>query len=1128
MYVGSTRVRKTEEYVADKEFNISKRSIKMAPAGLRIFVEILSNAVDNVARSKTSGSQVHEIKVDVDMSTGKTSVTNDGAVVPIVLNKKEGIYNHSLIFGNLLTSSNYDDTTDRLDISGRNGFGAKASNVFSTQFTVTGTDPVAKKKLVQTWNCNMRETKGPVISKYNLKKGYTNITWTPDFAQFKIKGYTSDWIDLYRKYVVDTAMLVGKDGVKVYFNGELVPAKTLRNYANLYNGGEPVANSLLISYKGSDVFICPSDSFEAIAFSNRVYNSRGGVHVEAWCETVFRPIVENINKKNGGVNITHVKSMFKIFVVSTVARPEWDGQEKMYLEAPKPDAAVKKSQIAAILKWPSVIARIADILRSKEMAVLGKVEKKRGYSKVAGLDPANNSGGKRSSECSLCLCEGLSAKPYVVKGIERGVFGKKGRDWFGIYALRGKILNVRNFKLATVAKNTVVTDIIKSVKLRHDLDYTDDNNFKTLAYGRIIIIVDADVDGTHIAGLLLNLIHTLYPSLLRRKTPFVTYMQTPIVRVFLNKQELMFYDERKYREYIRKYLEKYGKYPKKKYYKGLGTSSDSDIRETFGQKMLEFMYDEDTDANMNKLFLKSESDSRKIWISKYDDNYLGIDWEKSDTIPMPISKYLNKEVITYSISDCGRSLPSLMDGLKKGPRKVLYSCFKRNLNYGGKDLKVAQLAGYTAEHSGYHHGEQNLLQTITGLAASYIGSNNIPLLYRGGQFGSRMAGGKDAASGRYIFTKLDELTRLIFRQEDEDYLPRQDEDGQIVEPVQYMPILPMILVNGCTVGIGTGWSSTIPCYNPMDLVECIKVWLELDGNVFELDEDTNTYTTSLPEIHPWYREFTGEIKQVDDHKYTSHGRFERISGRTVRVTELPIGYWTDSFTDMLETMKEKKEIASYVNHSKSGTVDFTIKEVANGVRCDEVSLKLVKFIYTSNMVMFDSNQRIKKYESVDEIIDDYCKVRYSYYTKRRQHLMEKLKRDIAMAESRSQFVTEIIEGTLTLRSENGNARKSDDIVSELVEKKYFADATEDDDGEGESSSDFAYLFRMPMHSLTNEKVEKLREEVKKYQLEYKKLEETDEKGMWTADLDEFVGKYTKWLKKIAKDGLKPVSKKKGK
>ena len=141
-------------------------------------------------------------------------------------------------------------------------------------------------------------------------------------------------------------------------------------------------------------------------------------------------------------------------------------------------------------------------------------------------------------------------------------------------------------------------------------------------------------------------------------------------------------------------------------------------------------------------------------------------------------------------------------------------------------MKVAQLAGYTAEHSGYHHGEQNLYDTITKMAHSFIGSNNIPLLYRDGQFGSRINGGKDAANARYICTKLDGLTRLIFRQEDDVLLEQVVDDGDVVEPLFYVPIIPMILVNGCTVGIGTGWSSNIPCYNPIDLITAVKEWLD--------------------------------------------------------------------------------------------------------------------------------------------------------------------------------------------------------------------------------------------------------------------------------------------------------------
>jgi len=776
-FVGSTRTRKVTEYVSDEkdEFKINQKEITFNPALLRIFVEPLSNAVDNVARSKKTKTPCTKIKIEVDKKTGKTSVWNNGESIVVGKDNDEDMWNHTLIFGHLLTSSNYDDEEDREDISGRNGLGGKLSNVFSTSFNVKGYDPTTKKLFEQEWTNNMKTVGKPKIKTSNLKNGYTEVTWYPDFKQFKLKGYSDDMLQLYCKYAVDAAMLTG---VNVYFNGNLIPVKTMINYANLYDTIKS-KNVLNVKTKNSSMVLVPSSSFKFISFANGVYTSLGGTHVDAWVEALFRPIVKKLNKtqpktktKKITYSIGDVKKFFKIFVTATVSIPEFESQSKHKLESPF-SVKVPVKNINSLLRW----SVIDEIKRSKEMVVLKSLErKKKNFVKVSGLDSANNEGGKNGRECTLILVEGLSAKTYAVQGIEVGAFGKQGRDWFGIYALRGKVLNVRNAKAASIAKNNVISDIFKALNVKHDVDYTSEENYKTLRYGRVMIITDADVDGIHISGLIKNMFHSLFPSLLEREQSYVTSMHTPIVRVYTGTNKCkLFYDERKYEKYIAKMKRDFpNKKIKQKYYKGLGTSSNADILETFGKKLIQYKIDDKTTENMEKVFLKKKADLRKIWLKEYDSTKVAVNWtdKKEEIFDMKISDFLNTELIKFSINDCKRSIPNIMDGLKEGQRKVLFSCFLRNLKYTGKALKVAQLGAYSAEKSAYHHGEQNLLDTITKMTQEFPGSNNIPVLFRGGQLGTRIAGGKDAANGRYTFTKLDKLTRYLYREEDDVLLER--------------------------------------------------------------------------------------------------------------------------------------------------------------------------------------------------------------------------------------------------------------------------------------------------------------------------------------------------------------------
>jgi DNA topoisomerase-2 len=194
-------------------------------------------------------------------------------------------------------------------------------------------------------------------------------------------------------------------------------------------------------------------------------------------------------------------------------------------------------------------------------------------------------------------------------------------------------------------------------------------------------------------------------------------------------------------------------------------------------------------------FSKKKADRRKEWLLKSGDETTYIDHSANE---VSYADFVNKELIQFSMADNIRSIPSAVDGLKPSQRKVLFSCFKRKLT---DEIKVAQLAGYVSEHSAYHHGEASLHGTIVNMAQNYCGSNNLNLLVPSGQFGTRLLGGKDAASPRYIFTKLDPLARLVFHKDDEALINYLDDDGLSIEPDHYVPIIPMVLVNGCD-GIG--------------------------------------------------------------------------------------------------------------------------------------------------------------------------------------------------------------------------------------------------------------------------------------------------------------------------------------
>ena len=934
----------------------------------------------------------------------------------------------------------------------------------------------------------MKDSKPHIIENPSEKTSYTEVYWVPDFARFNCTGYTTSILSVMYKYVYDAAMLTK---VPVYLNGIKIPVKSLIDYAKCFDGVNP-KEMISLQSKNCEVIIVSNfkGQFEHIAFTNGVFNKDGGVHVDAWSEAVFRPIVNKFNKpKKPQITIKDVKQFFQIFVSTTLVNPEFSNQSKTKLTSPNVNVAVNTKNINAIMKW-EVIENITDIIKGKELLSLKKTEKKtKIFKKIPGFDPANNAGGKLSKDCILILCEGLSAKTYAVVGIDVGFNGKKGRDWYGIYPLRGKLLNVRNASVKSISDNKEITDVVQAMGLRHGIDYTVETNFSTLNYGKIMIMCDSDNDGIHIASLIINCIHHLFPSLLKRENPFVISMQTPIAKIF-GSVPRTFYREENFHLFMKNNPDK--KFTIK-YYKGLGTSSDEEVRKTFGKKVIEYNMDHEADFNIDKVFNSKCSDKRKVWLEKYDPEHIVKLPDDQSVSQMSISDFINFDHIKFSIDDCGRSIPNIFDGLKQSQRKILYAVFLKNLRPGGKSMKVAQLAGFVAEKTNYHHGEVCLFDTITKMAQDFPGSNNCPYFEKDGQFGSRIHGGKDAANARYIFTKLTKICRLLFPEDDDILLSHVVDDGDTVEPEFYMPILPMILVNGCTAGIGTGWSCSVPSFNPLDIVKCIKIWLKNGNSIFrDVEEDGEMVTYSvLPELVPWYKGYTGKIEKFDDTRFKSYGNITKPSKNKAIVNELPIGMWTEKFKENLEDLLESKMIKGMKNYSTPKDVKFEITESDNGINCTVDTLKLKTTLHISNMVLFIGNGKLQKFDSIDEIIDLFCKKRFEFYILRKNRKLKILKENLKYSKNKKKFLEDVMAERIIVY------KKTNEFLENKLE-------TENYDRKDES---FDYLLNMNIRSFTKDRLDKLLSDISKIELDIRKLEETDVKELWLNDLNSFTEAY---------------------
>lgn len=587
-------------------------------------------------------------------------------------------------------------------------------------------------------------------------------------------------------------------------------------------------------------------------------------------------------------------------------------------------------------------------------------------------------------------------------------------------------------------------------------------------------MTDQDSDGSHIKGLCVNLFQSEWPSLL--EVPgFIGFMNTPILKAKKGSTEILFYNDGEYEEW-KKLNDVKGWHVK--YYKGLGTSTGKEFREYFdNKKFVDFIHTgKDSDDSIDMVFNKKRADDRKGWLGLYDrEAYLDTN-KKEVTYP----DFINREFIHFSKYDCDRSIPNLMDGLKISLRKILFAAFKKNLT---TEIKVAQFSGYVSEHSCYHHGEESLNQAIKGMAQNFVGSNNINLLIPSGQFGTRLKGGEDSASPRYIFTLLNKVTRMLFPVADDAILTYLDDDGTIVEPIFYAPIIPMLLVNG-SKGIGTGFSTDVMCYNPNEIVNYLKAKLRNEEYSHE--------------FVPFYDGFTGTIEKIGDSKFMIRGKYETLATDKIRVTELPVGYWTDNFKEHLESLIESDQIKDYQDMSRDTNVDFTIVfskgklaelelvKLDHGCNGVDKLLKLSTTHTTTNMHAFDAKDKLRKFEKVEEIIDLYYDTRLDLYNERKKHLIVSLQGELKLLSNKAKYIQANLDGTIDLR------KKTKEQVLQLLSG---FDKMNDDD-------DYKYLTKMTMDSVTEENVTRLFNEHKQKSDELDIIQKRTIQEMWLSELED--------------------------
>ena len=1105
-YVGSVETNDDSRWVYNRvSEKMEYKSVHFNAGLYKIFDEVLVNARDALVRS----GNIKNIEVSCGLVNGvyQISVKNDGDGIPIEIHKETGVYAPELIFGHLLTSGNYNKEEEKI-VGGKNGYGAKLANIFSTKFVVETLHPKGGKSYSQTWTKNMSVCDKPTIKKTLSSKGYVGVSFCPDSSRF-IGAFdgtelTQDMFSIFNTRVIEIAAMAGKD-VAVTFNGSQIKTNTFEKFVKLFTQNEKNIAYERCSERWEVAAILTKNIFDndavlpdekQISFVNGINTKKGGKHVETVFKNLIGDFCETAKKKKIEIKPSQLKDSLLLFVNATIVNPSFDSQTKETLTTPaskfgslfKPSAKL----VDGLVKI-GLLEEAQSILDAKAVKDAKKTDgtKKKTLRGMPKLVDALHAGTTKSSECTLILTEGDSAATSAISGLK-----VVGREFWGVFPLKGKILNVRDISQEKFSKNEELTAIKKIIGLEQNKKY---NDTKSLRYGRIMVMADQDLDGSHIKGLLMNLFHAEWPTLM--KSGFICSLMTPLLKATRRGITISFYTVQEFESWKEKNNSKQWTL---KYYKGLGTSTPEEAQEWFKNlHEIKYCYDDSTDESFSLAFNKKRSDDRKKWLSEYDAKRV----VKVDNGKVDYTKFINDELIHFSNGDNIRSLPSVMDGFKPSQRKILFGCLKRGLR---SEVRVAQLAGYVSEHASYHHGEASLQGAIVSLAQTFVGANNINLLAPVGQFGSRLLGGKDSASPRYIHTHLEPIVDKIFRKEDACILNHIDDDGFIVEPETYYPIIPMLLVNGC-VGIGTGFSTDVPPHDPADVAGLLKD--RLSGKRITLDNLA---------LRPYWLGFKGPIQMVESGVWLTKGLYTFDDAKKlVSIIELPVGTWTHDYKEFLEEMcsvndKESKKpvLRNYEDLYNHVDIRFDLylepdyyDDVKENPTEFEKRFKLTTTWRTSNMVAFTPDLKIKKYDCVGNLMEEYYNTRLAKYEERRQKEIESLKREAIEADAKARFLTGVLNDTIDLR------RKSDEEIVGIMKKHNLpalsnSKNSEMADSSGKSISNeldsYEYLLRLRIDRVKATAIEEAEKAVMKAYEMLKVLENTTASQIWLRELDEFL------------------------
>lgn len=1111
------------------------------------------------------------------------SVTSPGVLIPTM---SFGVLNTSTNYDDGDDTKDNKLKRGRTGV-GANGLGSKAVNIWSSYFMIEIGDPVNNLLFQQTWRDNMYTVEDHVVEAYNEDVAYVKTTFQADFARMGMTCYPTETQALFARRLLDTAFAAG---VPCSFNGQEFSLMSLFDYASLYFDDKIAETKAIIHYeyplgtpcvlttiRGQKVQIARDSSVlptsqivvfdtpnmaKHISFVNTIYMKEGGIHVKTIYKAISDYVIGKVDhdslsvktqaklkvgvakgKENVSVaklkaeedeksaaktkalklTVKDVKKHTSIFIVCHVRNPVWVGATKTKLASCDPAFTVrfKETELEKLLKWDLVSMLNIEKKNKSKLALVKTDGSKQGVVLLPNYERANLEGGPHSKECTVWLSEGLSAAAYIGYLIDKM---DKGWDYNGVMPLRGVPPNVMSCSDEQLMKPLgVLAALKKIIGIKENVDYSKDKS--QLRYGRIVVCADADLDGMHILGLVLLIFFHLYPSLVS----MVQFLRTPINLVTRKstKELLKFYTEEAFEKWAssvraKNELDKYSI----RYLKGLGSSEKEDAwLEMPDLRLVAFKDDRPKSHEMmNLAFNTTLADERKEWISQPTKVK-----DFSDVSSIKISDFIDMEMIKFSRDSLARMLPT-WDGLKRVQQKIVFGCFSKFGRQCGNQATpylIDRLSSHCQEVSFYKNGQASIAGAITHMCFDFVGSNNLPLIYGKGGKGTRKRLGADAASPRYLSAFPQWSWKYLFDKKDEAILTHVFEEGHNTQPEVYFPIVPLVLINGCT-SIATGWSSFIPNHNPLDVID----WL-----IAKITE------SPLPTLNPWYRGFTGtiEIKKSgsksgssvtttvpdpvplfdengnhidgddagmnvdddDDNLFENDSDNEssvkeestpekpirmsmvtegvwRRTAKGVRITELPIGTSTLAYASWLDLQQSKHLIKTYNRHDTTDTIDFEI--IAPTFEPNTLSLKLRKTYGLSNMVTLDVDGRPIRFKDTLDLIEQWYDWRLPYYEKRKESMIAEIDTDIKFIESKMNFINLVVTGVIEVRNQS-----KDNVHAQMVE----------------NNLDPSLFDKMKLSDLTSEEPSRLQSQLDKLVEKRNEIEQVDSRQMWLDDLSAF-------------------------